>query len=133
MILDRKTWSAVFLVWLSSPAFGDTFQNRVTLAKAAEAAPAYSPYQKTMWQAAGPTLASGMKHCFDSIKNPPTTPFTVVADLRAGGTATRIEARPQTNISTCVAAVIAALHFPSPPEYAGHRTFPIVIEMRVTN
>jgi hypothetical protein len=131
MTLKRKAWSAVFLVWVSSPVYGDTFQDRVALAKVAEAAPAYSQYENAMLNAAGPTLAGGMKHCFDSTKNPATAPFVLVADILPGGTATGIEVRPKTNVSTCFAAAIAALRFLSPPEYPGHRAYPIVFEMRV--
>lgn len=131
MTLQRIVWPAACLVWLSSAAFGDTFQDRVALAKAAEAAPVYSHYQNAMQEAAGQALADGMRHCFDSTKAPSTVPFVVVADLLADGTATRVEVRPQTNTSTCFAAAVAAIRFLSPPGYTGHRAFPIVFEMNI--
>jgi hypothetical protein len=127
-----RTLNVVLCLLTPVVAFGDTFQDRVTSAKAAEAAPTYSQYENAMLKAVTPTLAGGMKHCFDSTKNPSTGAFVLVADLLPDGTATRIEVRPQTNISTCFAAAVAAIRFLQPPEYPGHQPFPIVFEMGIS-
>lgn len=130
MTLTRIAWSAACLVWLSSAALGDTFQDRAALGKDAETA--FPAYRDAMQKAAGQALANGMEQCFDSNKPPSTVPFVLVADLLPDGQATRIEVRPQTNISTCFASALAAVRFLPPPEYPDHRAFPIEIEMRIT-
>jgi hypothetical protein len=116
-----------------SPMLGwsQTFEERVRIAKAAEGAEPYKSYQTVMFGGVGNYLATTMKTCFNTIKEPKSDSFVLVAELTRDGKATAVEVTPLTNISNCFAEGVRTAVFPKPPEYPGRKGFPIVLEMAI--
>ena len=113
-------------------AYSETFEERVRIAKAAESADAYKPYQQVMYRGIGDHLAQTMRACFAKAEKPQTDAFVLVADVANDGKAQSIEVKPSTNISTCFADGVGNVSFPKPPTYLERKAFPIVIEMKIT-
>ena len=121
----------VFMLCPVSAASAETFEERVELARTAEQSEDTKPYPKQMFDAIGPHLATVMKSCFASIKNPETEPFILVADVTPEGMAHAVEVMPSTNVAACFAEGFASAKFPPPPRFRGRSRFPMFIEMRI--
>lgn len=112
-------------------AFGDTFDDRVRIAEEAELADGYKWYQQEMYSEIGQHLANTMRGCFETIEDPETDTFYLVASVSDTGVANRIEVRPSTNISRCFAEGVEKAAFPKPPDFPDEGGFPVVIEMKM--
>ncbi len=117
---------------IPSMALGDSFDDRVRIAEEAEEADQYKWYQKEMYSEIGQHLANTMRNCFETVEDPKTDTFFLVASVTDAGKASRIIVRPSTNIARCFAAGVEKATFPKPPVYPGEDGFPIVIEMKIT-
>ena len=115
-----------------SIALGDSFDHRVRIAEEAESADQYKWYQKEMYAEIGQHLANTMRSCFETVADPQTDTFFLVATVTGAGKADEIEVRPSTNIARCFAEGVEKATFPKPPVYPGENGFPIVIEMKIT-
>jgi hypothetical protein len=128
----RRSIFAVFLLSLSAGAVAmESFDERVTLAKAAEADDQLKAYLPSMYGAVGPQVASTMRTCFDRTEGGDKSPFVLVADISAAGAAQNIEVKPSTNVSQCFARGFSSITFPAPPASTKRAAFPVMIEMRV--
>ncbi len=74
-----------------------------------------------------------MVECFPDGVTRDTGSFTLVADIMANGTATRVEVRPNTKMSACFRDKFAGAPFPALPTYASADGLPIFIDMKITN
>ena len=125
---------AILFIWLLWPGYGaaESFDERFKVAKAAETAEPYKPYQRVMYQAIGNHLANTMRSCFAKTEKPQTDAFVLLVDIDDGGAARAIEVKPKTNIALCFAEGVKSAPFPKPPTYPGRDAFPITIEMKIT-
>ena len=122
----------LFLLLAIQPAFAGSFEDRVKRAKAVEETEAYKRYQGPMFKSIGDDMAYTMRSCFETIKNPDTRSFVVVADILHTGNATMIEVQPSTNVSMCFANGFSNLRFPTPPRLEDRFPFSITIEMGIS-
>lgn len=116
----------------AAAADGQTFSERVALAKQVEEQSATTEYFRNgMYPAIGAALASAMRECM-SRAGASTEKFSVVADISLDGKFTHIAHEPNTNTATCLAAAMASFRAPPPPMCDCGAAFPIVIDMSVT-
>ena len=128
----RRAAFALPVLSILAVACGESFRDRMLIAKSAEMDPTYPPYQSEMIKGIGSALATSMKTCFDQTPEPSRHSFSLVADIRPDGAAIRIAVQPRTNISACFADRIAELRFPPPPKYRDRDAFPIVLDMTIS-
>ena len=121
----------VLLCLLPIVALAETFDDRVRIAEEIESEEAHKPYIKEVYSAVGPHMGSTMRHCFETVNDPKTDTFYLVASISNKGRPRRVEVRPSTNIARCFAKGIEEADFPQPPALPDHDGFPIVIEMRI--
>lgn len=125
-------FSALALV-ASNACAADSFDHRVAVAKKLEDAPEGQAYDDVLYGAIGNYIQKAMVECFPNGVDRDTNRFTLVADILANGTATRVEVRPDTKMSSCFRDKFAGAPFPSLPAYAGSNGLPIFIDMKITN
>jgi|KBSMisStandDraft_5_1062788.scaffolds.fasta_scaffold488548_2 hypothetical protein len=111
----------------------DSFDRRVAIAKKLEDAPEGQAYDSILYRAIGNYIQNAMVECFPNGVARDTNSFTLVADILANGTATRIEVRPSTKMAACFRDKFAGAPFPALPAYAGANGLPISIDMKITN
>jgi hypothetical protein len=125
-------FAALALVAVDACA-ADSFDRRVAIAKKLEDAPEGQAYGDVLYGAIGNYIQKAMVECFPSGVPRETSSFTLVADILANGTATRVEVRPDTKMSACFRDKFARAPFPALPAYAGDNGLPIFIDMKITN
>jgi hypothetical protein len=124
--------SICLILWIASlGANALTFEERIELAKAAERSVDTWFYEKVMFDAVGPHLATTMRACFGQTAKPQADPFVLVADLSPEGKAVNVEVRPPTAVAVCFSEGFATTAFPIPPRFQDRANFPVVIEMRI--
>ena len=116
---------------ISISAHAASFDDRVRTGRDIGKMEVYQQYQKMMYQSITNHLANTMKGCFETIRNPESEAFTLVADITAEGIARSIEIKPDTNIARCFARGFGEASFPQPPAVPGHAAFPIVIDLNM--
>ena len=121
----------ILLALLATSAQAASFDDRVRIGRETGKMEAYQQYQKTMYESITPHLGTTMKGCFETIRDPETGAFTLVADITSEGTARSIEIRPETNIARCFARGFGEASFPRPPAVPGHDAFPLVIDLNM--
>jgi hypothetical protein len=89
-----KQLALLFLTFMLTGAHAETFDDRVRMAKEAELADAYKPYQQVMLSAIAAHLASALKECFAKVDRPQADTFVLVSDVTREGTARSIEVSP---------------------------------------
>ncbi|SFS16902.1 hypothetical protein SAMN05216570_3412 [Dyella sp. OK004] len=124
---------AVLVLAAASASAADSFEHRVAVAKKLEDAPDGQAYDRVLYGAIGNYIQKAMVECFPDGVTRDTSSFTLVADILANGTATRIEVRPETKMAACFGDKFAGAPFPALPTYAGADGLPIFIDMKITN
>jgi hypothetical protein len=129
----RRNLFSILLLSISVNAVAlESFDERVTLAKAAEIDDQLKAYLPAMYGAVGPQVASTMRTCFDRTEGGDKSPFVLIADISPAGAAQNIEVKPTTNVAQCFARGFSTITFPSPPASAKRAAFPVMIEMRIS-
>ncbi|HQT65308.1 MAG: hypothetical protein B7Z75_12245 [Acidocella sp. 20-57-95] len=119
------------LLFSAQAALADDFSARATTARARAGNTEGAKYDITLW----PILNQAAAVC-----DPPGTVlpdtelghFNLVGDITADGKMINIEVRPETNMAKCYAAQMAKAHFLHPP-LVGGPTYPVLLDMKVTN
>ena len=106
-----------------------TFADRVTQGRLAEAGKTGPAYQKALWQKIGNPTTDAYKSCLASNAPADKTPFTLVAEVDANGKPTHIEVMPPLPVATCMAGQFARWTLPSPP--AQPKPYPIEIDFSI--
>jgi hypothetical protein len=76
---------------ISMSAHAASFDDRVRIGRDIGKMEVYQQYQKMMYQSITNHLTNTMKRCFETIRNPETEAFTLVADITPEGIARSIE------------------------------------------
>ncbi len=102
---------------------------RARRAEALEREPAVRDYmQRSMFPALTPVLNRALAKCVKE-PNASSSDFSMVADIARAGALEQLDYAPATNTAQCVAAALARLHLPSPPEQ--YPTLPVVLDMHL--
>lgn len=112
-------------------AVDDSFSDRVTQGKLAEASATGPAYQKALWSRIGNPTTDALKGCIASNAPADKSPFTLVADVRADGKPARIEVLPPTPVATCMAGQFAGWTLPAPPKQPA--PYPIEIDFSIVH
>lgn len=111
----------------------DSFDGRVAAAKKMLDTREGQDYNSALFVAIGIYMQKAMAECFPKGVARDTSNFTLVADILANGTATRVEVRPDTKMATCVGNKFARAPFPALPPNTSANGFPYEIEMKITD
>jgi len=109
----------------------DDFDQRVAIAKALEDTPQGQAYDQILYGAIGEHIKKTMWRCFPSDKKADTEHFTLIADILANGKVSRVQVRPETEMSRCFGEGFADAPFPELPKYATGGSLPIFIKMNI--
>jgi hypothetical protein len=116
---------------ISTSAHAASFEERVRIGRDIGKMEAYQQYQKTMYESIANHLTNTLKRCFDTIRNPETVAFTLIADITSEGVARSIETWPETDLARCFARGFGEASFPQPPVVPNLGGFPIVIDLNI--
>lgn len=120
----------VFAGNAAATAPAQSFADRVTQGRLAEAGKTGPAYQKALWQKIGNPTTDAYKICVTSNAPAGKTPFTLVADIDAKGKPSHIEVMPPLPVAACMAGQFATWALPPPP--AQPKPYPIEIDFSIT-
>jgi hypothetical protein len=128
----RKFIKTILIAYplLSTTAFANDFDSRVTEGKRAAATPPGSQYQQLM----GPAITEAIGACVPPGSTTPSNigDFTLVADVSRDGTLSAVDVQPKTAVAMCFAAQFSTLHLNPPlPSTESRAGYPIVVKMSV--
>jgi hypothetical protein len=112
-------------------AWADDFTARAAAGRAASATPAGSKFDQSLV----PMLGKAGAFCDPSGTTLPASElgqFVLVGNVTQAGTLVDVEVQPETPVAECFAARLARDHF-NPPARPGGSTYPIVVQLNVSN
>jgi hypothetical protein len=119
---------------LSTTAFANEFDNRVTEGQRSAATPQGSQYHPLM----EPAISTAIGVCVPPGSTTPsnTGDFTLVAYVSRDGKLSAVDVQPKTAVAMCFAAQIGTMHLSPPPaspstSTASRSGYPIVVKMSV--
>jgi len=120
-------------VLLGTPALAAqvpaTFDERVSMAKAAEDDERFHPYPEQMVRGTSRSLARAMRRCWGKSQHQEVKSFVMVADIQPDGRPRNVAVKPAHGVSRCFAAAFSSGRYLAPPPYPGKDGFPV--RMRV--
>lgn len=105
------------------------FDERVRLAKEAQADERYRAYPHAMFKRAGRHIARTMRSCIAGAPKPKASAFVLVADINAAGKPEAVQVKPDNRAARCFAAGFSSASYLKPPEYAGRQGFPVTLRV----
>ncbi|WP_019142544.1 hypothetical protein [Noviherbaspirillum massiliense] len=126
-----KRTAPLLLFLLISLAHAETVEERVKLAREAEAAPELKQYPAALFRKGGRRFARTMRSCARLKPAPEHKAFVLVADITPEGKASAVAVEPATNVAECFAEGFAAGTYPKPPAYPGREGFPVTMKLRI--
>ena len=126
-----KIFPILALTLLAHAAWADDFTDRAAAGRAASATPAGSKFDDALM----PMLGKAGAFC-----DPPGTKlpaaelgqFALVGDITQAGKLINVAVKPQNPVSECFAAQLARDTFDPPPR-PDNATYPILVQLNVTN
>lgn len=115
----------------ASAAPAETFDDRVGLARRAEADPDMQAYPAAFVRHARRHLARTMRSCAASTATTGAQPFTLIADIGGDGKAAAVEVNSESDAAACFASGFTSATFPKPPDYPGRAGFPVMMKVRI--
>lgn len=106
-----------------------TFDDRVSLALAAEDDERFHPYPSQVFRDAARRLAATMRKCGTSSSRQNPKPFVLVADIHADGYPREVAVRPAHAAARCFAAGFSANRYLPPPDYPYRDGFPVTMRI----
>lgn len=129
-----KRFTILFLAAIATQVFAGaaaamTFDERVSLAKAAEDDERFHPYPGTMLKQARRHIARTMRRCQLSASGQDGKAFVLVADILADGRPVDVDVKPANAVGKCFAAGFSTGHYLPPPAYPGRDGFPVMLRI----
>ncbi|MBB3228280.1 hypothetical protein FHW69_002915 [Luteibacter sp. Sphag1AF] len=117
------------LIALSTAATPD-FADRMLTAKKLEQTADGTAYQKQLWDAVTSQMTVALQGCITSNAPADTSPFTVVADVKADGHLDGVVVKPATPVARCFQGQFSTWILPAPPKQPA--PYPIEIDVTLT-